>query len=159
MFNYVLYFSSFFILVYTLLFILMFRVLRHHCFQLNWSNERVQVVCFTNKFAIRPVSTKKKSNISKLTGAERSEHIPSLQSNGWTTVKDNDAIYKEFGFSNFNSAFAFMTKVALQAEKMNHHPEWFNIYNKVQITLTTHDVGGLSLKDVKLANFMDKAAS
>ncbi|XP_010869347.1 pterin-4-alpha-carbinolamine dehydratase 2 isoform X3 [Esox lucius] len=57
-----------------------------------------------------------------------------------------------------NMAFGFMSRVALQAEKMNHHPEWFNVYNKVQITLTTHDCGGLSKRDIKLAKFIDKVA-
>ncbi|XP_065411102.1 pterin-4-alpha-carbinolamine dehydratase 2 isoform X2 [Chrysemys picta bellii] len=57
------------------------------------------------------------------------------------------------------TAFGFMTRVALQAEKMNHHPEWFNVYNKVQITLISHDCGGLTKRDVKLAQFIDKAAA
>ncbi|XP_063204891.1 pterin-4-alpha-carbinolamine dehydratase 2 isoform X3 [Chroicocephalus ridibundus] len=59
----------------------------------------------------------------------------------------------------FKLAFGFMTRVALQAEKMNHHPEWFNVYSKVQITLISHDCGGLTKRDVKLAQFIDKAAA
>lgn len=74
-------------------------------------------------------------------------------------MEGRDAIYKEFKFKNFNQAFGFMTRVALMSEKMDHHPEWFNVYSKVQVTLTTHDCGGLSSKDVKLAKFMEKTAS
>lgn len=75
---------------------------------------------------------------------------------GWTLVKDRDAIYKEYLFKNFNEAFGFMTRVALFADKIDHHPEWFNVYNKVQVTLSTHDCGGLSSRDVKLATFMNE---
>jgi len=75
---------------------------------------------------------------------------------GWYLVADKEAIEKAFKFKSFNQAFAFMTRVALKAEKMNHHPEWFNVYNRVDITLCTHDVGGLTDKDFKLAAFMDK---
>ena len=76
----------------------------------------------------------------------------------WAPVSDRDAIFRTFGFKTFNEAFGFMTRVALKAEQMNHHPEWFNVYNRVEVTLTTHDCGGLSELDVKLAKFMDKAA-
>jgi 4a-hydroxytetrahydrobiopterin dehydratase len=76
----------------------------------------------------------------------------------WTALADRDAIARTFEFRTFKDAFAFMTKVALKAEQMNHHPEWFNVYNRVQVTLSTHDCGGLSELDVKLARFMDKAA-
>nr|XP_054586670.1 pterin-4-alpha-carbinolamine dehydratase 2 isoform X3 [Nothobranchius furzeri] len=64
----------------------------------------------------------------------------------------------ETGRQRKGEAFGFMSRVALQAEKMNHHPEWFNVYNKVQITLTTHDCGGLSKRDIKMAKFIDKVA-
>lgn len=77
---------------------------------------------------------------------------------GWQLVVGRDAISKEFRFKDFNRAFAFMTRVAMKAEKMDHHPEWFNVYNKVQITLATHDVEGVSDKDFELAKFMDAAA-
>ncbi|MEH6526112.1 MAG: 4a-hydroxytetrahydrobiopterin dehydratase [Sneathiella sp.] len=77
---------------------------------------------------------------------------------GWQLVVGRDAISKEFRFKDFNRAFAFMTRVAMKAEKMDHHPEWFNVYNKVQVTLATHDVDGVSDKDFKLAKFMDAAA-
>ena len=69
-------------------------------------------------------------------------------------VENRDAIYKEFIFKDFNEAFGFMTRVALRADKVDHHPEWFNVYNKVQITLATHDCGGLSARDVSMANFI-----
>ena len=76
--------------------------------------------------------------------------------NNWnSTLDERDAITKEFKFEDFKSAFAFMTSVALKAEEIGHHPEWFNVYNKVIITLTTHDVKGLSDKDVILGQFID----
>ena len=95
----------------------------------------------------------------KLDEEERNTTLPSLHKSGWTEVEGRDAIYKEFLFKDFNQAFGFMTRVALQAEKMDHHPEWFNVYNKVQITLSTHDCSGLSENDVKLANFIEIAAN
>ncbi|XP_043595769.1 probable pterin-4-alpha-carbinolamine dehydratase isoform X2 [Bombus pyrosoma] len=100
----------------------------------------------------------KKNKMGKLTQEEREKDLKPLLSNGWSVQQNRDAIYKEFLFKNFNQAFGFMTKVALQAEKMDHHPEWFNVYNKVNITLSSHDVNGLSQRDVKLASFIDKAA-
>ncbi|KAK3580141.1 hypothetical protein CHS0354_013416 [Potamilus streckersoni] len=95
---------------------------------------------------------------AKLTVEERESKIKPLLEDGWTMVEGRDAIIKQFLFKNFNQAFGFMTNVALQAEKMDHHPEWFNVYNRVEITLSTHDCGGLSEKDVKLANFIDNVA-
>ena len=77
---------------------------------------------------------------------------------GWKLVDDRDAIYKEFLFKDFNAAWGFMSQTALKAEMMGHHPEWFNVYNKVNVTLSTHDCGGLSEKDFTLANFMDERA-
>ncbi|MBL8833629.1 MAG: 4a-hydroxytetrahydrobiopterin dehydratase, partial [Rhodospirillales bacterium] len=65
---------------------------------------------------------------------------------------------KSYKFADFNAAFAFMTRVALKAEKMDHHPEWFNVYNKVDVVLSTHDAGGLTERDIKLAKFMDAVA-
>jgi 4a-hydroxytetrahydrobiopterin dehydratase len=76
---------------------------------------------------------------------------------GWTRDEQRDAITREFTFGDFNAAFAFMTQVALAAEKRDHHPEWSNVYNKVRITLTTHDTGGLTQKDIELARFADEA--
>ena len=76
--------------------------------------------------------------------------------NVWKKTDDGrDAITKDFKFSDFKSAFSFMTKVALKAEELGHHPEWFNVYNKVSITLTTHDVKGMSEKDIKLGKYID----
>lgn len=95
---------------------------------------------------------------SKLTAEERETELQPLKQSGWTEVEGRDAIYKEFKFKNFNQAFGFMTRVALTSEKMDHHPEWFNVYSRVQVTLSTHDCGGLSAKDVKLAKFMERAA-
>ena len=76
----------------------------------------------------------------------------------WREVEGRDAITKSFKFTNFNQAFAFMTRAALKAEKLNHHPEWCNVYNTVEVTLATHDAGGVTELDVALAGFMDKAA-
>ncbi|WP_419798902.1 MAG: 4a-hydroxytetrahydrobiopterin dehydratase [Terasakiella sp.] len=73
----------------------------------------------------------------------------------WQYVDGRDAISRCFQFDDFMKAFAFMTQVALKAEKMNHHPEWFNVYNNVNVTLTTHDTNGVSKKDIELAKFMD----
>jgi 4a-hydroxytetrahydrobiopterin dehydratase len=82
--------------------------------------------------------------------------VPMLKS--WTAVAGRDAIHKEYVFKNFSEAFGFMARVALQAEKLDHHPEWSNVYNKVSITLATHDAGGVTQRDVALASFMDKLA-
>lgn len=78
----------------------------------------------------------------------------------WKAASNAKSITKSFKFRDFNAAFSFMTRVALLAEKMNHHPEWFNVYNKVDVTLTTHDAGGVTEKDIKMAGKMnDYAAS
>jgi 4a-hydroxytetrahydrobiopterin dehydratase len=78
--------------------------------------------------------------------------------NGWTAAADRDAITKQFRFDDFNAAFGFMSRVALYAEKADHHPEWLNVYNRVEVTLATHDAAGVTEKDVALAQFMDAAA-
>ena len=70
-------------------------------------------------------------------------------------MEGRDAIKKQFLFKDFNEAFGFMTRVALKADKMNHHPEWFNVYNRVEVTLSTHDCQGLSERDIKLATFIE----
>ena len=77
------------------------------------------------------------------------------QLTGWSAAEGRDAIVKTFKFADFNAAFGFMTRVALFAEKYDHHPEWDNVYNKVHILLSTHDAGGLSSRDVKLAKDID----
>src|SRR5208282_1702935 len=92
--------------------------------------------------------------IEKLTGAARAQALKELP--GWAELPGRDAIKKSFQFKDFNQAWGFMSKVALLAEKMDHHPEWFNVYNKVEITLSTHDSGGLSQRDIKLAQAIDK---
>jgi 4a-hydroxytetrahydrobiopterin dehydratase len=79
-----------------------------------------------------------------------------LKKNGWKHLKDRDAIYKNFEFNNFVDAFAWMTKVALYAEKINHHPEWSNVYKRVEVVLTTHDCGGLSDLDLKMAKKIEE---
>lgn len=79
---------------------------------------------------------------------------------GWSQGKgDRDVIEKTYKFDDFKTAWAFMTATALKADGMDHHPEWFNVYNKVEVTLTTHDVDGVSAKDVELAGFMDAFAA
>ncbi|MAO92838.1 MAG: 4a-hydroxytetrahydrobiopterin dehydratase [Rhodospirillales bacterium] len=95
--------------------------------------------------------------IKKLSLEEREALLSELTD--WTLANDRDAITRSFKFRSFNQAFGFMTRVALQAEKLDHHPEWFNVYNRVDVTLTTHDCDGLSERDSKLARFMDKAAA
>lgn len=102
--------------------------------------------------------TKRKMPPAKLTQEERDTLLKPLLASGWSLVDNRDAIYREYVFKDFNEAFGFMTRIALKADKMDHHPEWFNVYNKVQITLSSHDVAGLSQRDVKLANFIDVAA-
>lgn len=79
--------------------------------------------------------------------------------NGWAAVDGRDAIQKTFLFADFNAAFGFMTQAALLAEKMDHHPEWSNVYNRVVVLLTTHDANGVTDLDVRLAQFMDRHAA
>jgi len=92
----------------------------------------------------------------KLSGETRKQALAGLA--GWSEVQGRDAITKKFVFKDFNQAFGFMTRAALVAEKMDHHPEWFNVYKMVEVTLSTHDAGGLTEKDVKLATEMDRIA-
>ena len=93
---------------------------------------------------------------AKLTGKARSAALATLE--GWTEVAGRDAIGKSFKFADFNQAWGFMTRVALAAEKADHHPEWSNVYNRVEIVLSTHDAGGFSGKDLALARFIDGLA-
>jgi len=93
---------------------------------------------------------------NKLTGDERREALDGLD--GWDEVEGRDAINKTYTFRNFNEAFGFMTQAALVAEKMDHHPEWLNVYKTVEVTLATHDAGGLTSLDIRLAAAMDRIA-
>ena len=91
--------------------------------------------------------------IPRLTDPERDEGLAQLPQ--WALREDGLAISRSFRFADFSEAFAFMTRVALLAEKQDHHPEWFNVWNRVDITLTTHDAGGLSTRDVRMAKTID----
>jgi 4a-hydroxytetrahydrobiopterin dehydratase len=93
----------------------------------------------------------------KISGEARTRALGRL--NGWSVVDGRDAIRKKFILADFNEAFGFMTRAALVAEKLDHHPEWFNVYKTVEVTLSTHDAGGLTELDFKLAEAMDKFAS
>ncbi|KAI8912525.1 4a-hydroxytetrahydrobiopterin dehydratase, partial [Gorgonomyces haynaldii] len=95
--------------------------------------------------------------IQQLTKKQRDELLHPLITGeaGWETVSDRDAIRKTFMFKDFGSCFGFMTRVAIVAEKQDHHPEWFNVYNKCEILLSTHDCNGLSLRDIHLAKQID----
>lgn len=90
----------------------------------------------------------------QLTKEERERYLSELDD--WTYDEERGAIEKTIEFEDFVTAFGFMTSVALVAEKMNHHPEWYNVYNKIEFTLTTHDANGLTKKDVKLARAIDE---
>jgi 4a-hydroxytetrahydrobiopterin dehydratase len=91
--------------------------------------------------------------VERLEGAARREALAALD--GWAELKDRDAIGKTYRFKDFTEAFSFMTRVALLAEKADHHPEWSNVYNRVEIVLTTHDAKGLSPRDIALARAID----
>ncbi len=93
---------------------------------------------------------------TRLTDEERTAALAGLP--GWALAEGREAIVKRFQFKDFNAAFAFMTRCAMEAEKLDHHPEWFNVYRTVDVTLATHDVGGLSALDVALAKAMDRFA-
>ena len=92
----------------------------------------------------------------KLTGAARAAALAKLT--GWSEVEGRDAITRKFTFRDFNEAFGFMARAALIAEKLDHHPEWLNVYNRVEVTLATHDAGGVTERDVKLALEMNRLA-
>ena len=89
----------------------------------------------------------------KLAGAARDQALAGLS--GWSEVEGRDAITKTFTFKDFNQAFGWMSRVALIAEKMDHHPEWSNVYRTVEVTLATHDAGGVTERDIALARAMD----
>ncbi len=90
----------------------------------------------------------------RLSQTDIDEELKSLP--GWSVV--NEKLHKEFQFDSFNQAFGFMTRAAMEIEKMNHHPEWFNVYNKITIELTTHDAGGITKNDVNLAKILNSLA-
>lgn len=92
--------------------------------------------------------------IVRLSDAQRDEVLAALSA--WSLREDGLAITRELRFADFNEAFGFMTRVALHADRVDHHPEWFNVYNKVAIMLTTHDAGGVSERDVEMARFIDR---
>ena len=91
----------------------------------------------------------------KFSGAELKEALGGLK--GWTVV--NGKLHKEYKFADFIHAFGFMATAALAIEKMEHHPEWFNVYNRVNVDLTTHDAGGITSKDAELAKILDEIAA
>ena len=90
----------------------------------------------------------------RLSQADIDEHLKSIP--GWSVV--NEKLHKEFQFDSFNQAFGFMTRAAMEIEKMNHHPEWFNVYNRITVELTTHDAGGITNNDVNLARILNSLA-
>ncbi|WP_429296595.1 4a-hydroxytetrahydrobiopterin dehydratase [Paraburkholderia atlantica] len=95
--------------------------------------------------------------IQKLTSDERTQQLAKLHR--WESVADRDAIRRTFEFADFNEAFGFMTRVAIKAQEMDHHPEWFNVYNKVDITLSTHEANGVTERDIALATFIDSVTT
>ena len=94
--------------------------------------------------------------VARLSDSEREAALADLA--GWEHDPKRDAISRQFLFADFSEAFAFMARCSLLAEQMDHHPEWFNVYNKVDVTLTTHDADGLSEKDIAMAKAMDRFA-
>ena len=95
--------------------------------------------------------------MTKLDGPARKAALTTVPE--WREVDGRDAIARKFVFKDFSQAFGFMTRAALMAEKMDHHPEWFNVYKTVEVTLSTHDAGGLTVKDIALARAMDSFAA
>lgn len=96
------------------------------------------------------------AKLTPLAGTQRTQALATLQN--WQEVEDRDAIQKTFKFHNFSEAFGFMCRIALEAERTDHHPEWFNVYNRVDVTLTTHDANGITYRDIELAQKMDVIA-
>ena len=95
--------------------------------------------------------------LEKLTGNARQAALAKLS--GWSELEGRDAISRKFTFKDFSEAFGFMARAALIAEKLDHHPEWFNVYNKVEVTLATHEAGGVTERDVQLAQEMNRLAA
>ncbi|KAG5885360.1 hypothetical protein JTB14_035164 [Gonioctena quinquepunctata] len=133
------------------------RILENICHFRTQVRFRRSLSLNTGSFPATETESKGKMQ-AKLTAEERNTTLAALLGQGWNLVENRDAIHKEFLFKDFNQAFGFMSRIALLAEKMDHHPEWVNVYNKVQVTLSSHDVSGLSGRDVKLANFMEEVS-
>ena len=95
------------------------------------------------------------TRVSKLDDQERDTKLKPLLSQGWKLQEGRDAIQKTFEFIDFSQAWGFMSRTSLLAEKMDHHPEWFNVYNRVEVTLSTHDCEGLSVYDIEMASAMN----
>src|ERR1700709_1727421 len=108
------------------------------------------------RFRFKPLVRKGLKMAQKLTGQAKADALRKLS--GWSEVSGRDAITRKFVFKDFNQAFGFMTRAALIAEKMDHHPEWFNVYKNVEVTLSTHDAGGVTELDIELAPEMDRLA-
>ena len=96
------------------------------------------------------------AKLAPLAGTERTQALATLQD--WQEIDGRDAIKKTFKFVDFSEAFGFMCRIALEAERADHHPEWFNVYNRVDVTLTTHDANGITYRDIELAQKMDVIA-
>ncbi|WP_140631204.1 4a-hydroxytetrahydrobiopterin dehydratase [Methylibium rhizosphaerae] len=96
-------------------------------------------------------------SVTPLNAEQRSQLLAQLP--GWNLHPSRDAICRNFSFADFSAAWGFMNRVALEAERMNHHPEWSNVWNRVEVVLTTHDAGGLSMLDVRLAGHIDRLAA
>jgi len=94
--------------------------------------------------------------MEKLSESERGSALERLD--GWRLCEGRDAIEKTYRFADFSAAFGWMCRAALEAEKIDHHPEWFNVYNRVEVTLSTHDAGGLTARDIALATAFDRLA-
>jgi len=95
--------------------------------------------------------------IQKLSSEQRAAQIAQLD--GWQSVEGRDAIKRQLRFADFNEAFGFMTRVAIKAQEMDHHPAWFNVYSNVEITLSTHEANGITERDIRLARFIDEIAA
>ena len=96
------------------------------------------------------------TQIKKYTPTTRRQALAKLT--GWQKMRGREAIGKQYVFANFSASFAWMTQIALYAEKIDHHPEWFNVYNKIEVVLATHEAGGITQKDIAMARYMDKCA-
>ncbi|CDH49925.1 pterin-4-alpha-carbinolamine dehydratase-like [Lichtheimia corymbifera JMRC:FSU:9682] len=108
-----------------------------------------------SKRSMPAIRSFQRASLSTLSQSERTTLLQPLLSSGWAMTEGRDAIHKKYEFKDFNQAFGFMTRVAIKADKMDHHPEWFNVYNRVEVTLSTHDCQGLSTRDIELAKFCD----